>query len=377
MTAPARPRVLHLGYEDPAKPGSGGGAVRTHEVNSRLAEEFDVTVVSARFPGCRTQTRGGVTYTHAGWSDAYAPAVMSYFAVQTRLVQRYRPDLVVEDFGAPISTWGLPRTTRVPVVGVVQWLFARDKARQYRLPLRAVEDAGLRAHRTLVAVSDDLGAELRTRNPAATVHVVHNGLPADAFVTPPGPDRRHVRYLGRLEDAQKGVGLLLDAWARAVRAGRVPAGTELQLGGSGPDEAALVAAARRLGVDDSVRFVGPVRADRRFAWLADAALVAMPSRYETFGMVAAESLAVRTPVVAFDIACLRSLVDDRTGRTVPAFDVDAYAAALGDLLADPDGRDRLGAAGRDRVGPLTWDAAAQAQAAVYREAMARRRDPRG
>lgn len=363
--------MLHLGFEDPRKPGAGGGAVRTHEINSRLADRYDITVVSARFPGCTPYEAEGVRYTHAGAADTYLLAVPSYFLAQPWTVRKHRPDLVVEDFGAPISTWGLPRATSRPVVGVVQWLFAEEKGRQYHLPLAGIERSGVRAHRRLVAVSDDLGDRLRTLSPGAQVDVVPNGLPPAAFTTPQTGARRHVKYLGRLEDAQKGLGLLLEAWARATTSGAVPPGVELHLGGIGPDGRRLQDRAAALGVTGSVRFVGAIAHEERFAWLADAAFVAMPSRYETFGMVAAESLAVGTPVVAFDIDCLRTLVTDGTGRRVPAFDVPAFAAALGELATDRPLRERLGAQGVRHVQHLTWDNAAAAQAAVYDEVLGR------
>ena len=50
-----RPRVLHLGFEDPQRPGAGGGSVRTHEINRVLARDFDITVVCCRYPGSRTR----------------------------------------------------------------------------------------------------------------------------------------------------------------------------------------------------------------------------------------------------------------------------------------------------------------------------------
>lgn len=364
----ARPRILHLGYEDPRKPGAGGGSVRTEQINTRLARDFEIVVACARFPGCEPYTQDGVRYVHLGAGTGRDLSAATYFAAQWGAVRRYAPDLVVEDFGAPISTWGLPRTTSVPVVGVVQWLFAAEKSRQYHLPFDRIERYGLSAHRTLIAVSDDLGSRLRERNPRADVHVVPNALPPEAFATPSDGPREGIRYLGRIEDAQKGLSLLLRAYASAVRA---PGGIaqDVLVAGEGPDRGALEALAADLGIADRVHFVGPVAAADRFAWLAAAELVAMPSRYETFGMVAAESMAVHSPVVAFDIDCLRNLVHDDAGRRVPAFDVEAYAAALRELGADATLRSSLGRRGGADVAHLTWDNAAEDQGRVYRAAL--------
>ena len=74
--------------------------------------------------------------------------------------------------------------------------------------------------------------------------------------------------------------------------------------------------------------------------LASADVVVMPSRYETYGLVAAEALAVATPVVAFTIPCLRNVVDDgRTGVLVDAFDVAAFAEGWRGLSATRPGAD--------------------------------------
>ena len=108
-------------------------------------------------------------------------------------------------------------------------------------------------------------------------------------------------------------------------------------------------------------FVGHIAPADRFELLASATLVAMPSRYETYGLVAAEALAVGTPVVAFDIPCLRSIVAGAGGVLVPAFDTRAYAQALVDTLGDDDLRSRLGSAGRETVGHLRWDDVAEKQ----------------
>ncbi len=369
---PPRPKVLHLGYEDPRRPGAGGGSVRTHEINQRLADRYDITVVCARYRGCRPRVEDGVHYVHsgvAGGGDFVER--LAYFATLPVASLRYRSNLVVEDFGAPFSSVAVPWMTRRPVVGVVQWLFAAEKSKQYHLPFSWVETIGVRSHRRLVAVSDDLGATLAKRNPAAEVTVIANGLDEGAFASY-DVARSGIGYLGRLEIAQKGLDLLLESYARIGPT----VVQDLYLAGDGPDRQALVELAARLGIADRVHFVGRVPADERFEWLAGCDLVAMPSRYETFGMVAAESLAVRTPVVAFDIACLRALVDNSVGARVEPFDVAQFAAALEALATSPDRRRRLGEAGPSRVAGLNWDELANAQSDVYAEMLQAKEKPR-
>jgi glycosyltransferase involved in cell wall biosynthesis len=358
--ADSRRRVLHLGFEDPLRPGAGGGSIRTHEINRRLTERFDITVVCARYPGCRSRMDDGVRYVHIGVARGYMPSLLSYFAALPWALARYDSDLVVEDFAAPFSSVAVPWMTRRPVIGVVQWLFAREKADQYSLPFHLVERIGVRSHRDLVAVSEDLGADLAARNPQARVTVVPNGLPEAAFA-PRTRARAAAVYLGRLETAQKGLDLLLEAWSA------LPPGfnADLIIAGDGPDEEALRAMADRLGLNQRVHFVGRVAAEDRFDLLASAEIVVMPSRYETFGMVAAEALAVATPVVGFAIPCLRGLVDDTTGILVEPFDTAALAAAIESLLRNRAHARTLGGAGPAVVAGLRWDRLADQQADVY------------
>lgn len=358
--------MLHLGFEDPRRPGAGGGSVRVHEINRRLAAHFDITVVCARYPGCSERIEDGVRYRHVGLPLGYFGSLLTYFLAIPWVLWSDHSELVVEDFAAPFSSVAVPWITRRPVIGVVQWLFAREKAEQYRVPFNLIEDIGLRSHRELIAVSSDLADQLRRRNPTAEVTVISNGLDDEAF-KPRSLPRSNSLFLGRLEIAQKGLDLLIDAFARVADA----TDSDLVLAGDGPDEAAVKELVTRRGLGARVRFHGRAPSDTRFDLLAGADVVVMPSRYETFGMVAAESLAVGTPVVAFDIPCLRNLVDDFTnGVLVAPFDVEGFAESWVKLLTDANLRRRLGDAGPQAVAALHWDALAELQAEVYLRVMA-------
>ena len=108
------------------------------------------------------------------------------------------------------------------------------------------------------------------------------------------------------------------------------------IAGEGHDEARVRREVKRLGLDDRVRFVGWVRGEEKARLLAEARAVAMPSRMETFGIVAVEGFAAATPVVAFAIPSLREVVPEGAGFAVEPFDVEAYAQRLLQVCTDAE-----------------------------------------
>jgi glycosyltransferase involved in cell wall biosynthesis/4-amino-4-deoxy-L-arabinose transferase-like glycosyltransferase len=357
---PVRLRILHLAFDDPRRPGSGGGAVRNHEVNRRLARHHQVTAVTVTYPGARERVEDGVHYLPVGLSLGYYGAILTYFAMLPLVVWTRRFDLLVEDFAAPFGSVLVPLWARGKIIAQVQWLSADEKSRQYHLPFFLTERWGARAHRLLIAVSGNVGERLRQMNPGGEVVILPNGLERSALRAS-GRGRKDALFLGRLEIKGKGLDMLLRAFAAI--SGHTDA--NLVIAGDGPDRQALAELVRLLRLEDRVTLLGRIDGPARFELLASAQVVCMPTRYESFGLVALEALACATPVLAFDIPAMRELLTPEASVIVPAFDVDAYARALAELLACPKRCRRMGAAGRRRARGFDWDRIAERQEQVY------------
>jgi D-inositol-3-phosphate glycosyltransferase len=131
--------------------------------------------------------------------------------------------------------------------------------------------------------------------------------------------------------------------------------------------------AARLGVAGRVSFVGAVSHERLPEYYAAADVTVMPSSYESFGLVAVESLACGRPVVATRIGGLRTIVHDgETGLLVPWRDPALFAEALGRVLGDAALRARLAAAARASVTHFGWDHIAEQHLGLYADVLAER-----
>ena len=136
------------------------------------------------------------------------------------------------------------------------------------------------------------------------------------------------------------------------------------------DAPRLQALAAELGVADRVAVLAP-RPQAELAALYRAAdAVVMPSRSESFGLVALEAQACGTPVVAADVGGLRAAVGPASGTLVSSYEADEYAAALAPFLADPAHGAAAGAAGVEHARKFSWDRAADAALDVYTTAAA-------
>lgn len=107
-----------------------------------------------------------------------------------------------------------------------------------------------------------------------------------------------------------------------------------------------------------IEVLGRVPLDRVKQLLTQSCLLCLPSRFEPFGIAVLEAFAVQIPAVVTRLGALEYLVTDgETGRVVPPGDVPALAAALTELLSDPEKSRRFGQAGhRFAREHCTWEA---------------------
>jgi alpha-1,3-rhamnosyl/mannosyltransferase len=162
---------------------------------------------------------------------------------------------------------------------------------------------------------------------------------------------------------------LVEAFAR-VRASH-PEAVLVLPGAEGEDERQLRLQldGDRHGLGGAVRRLGRIP-DADVAGLLElAAIVAVPSRYEGFGLPVLEAMAAGVPVVAADATALPEVVG-AAGVLVRPGDVGGWAAAIDRLLADEPERARLARAGRERAATFTAAANAEGFADLYRRALA-------
>ena len=196
--------------------------------------------------------------------------------------------------------------------------------------------------------------------------IIPNGteLPP-AGAAPPAeldPDRPAVVTVARLVYA-KGIDILLEAWVQAETGNAL-----LYIVGDGPERAAMELLAERLGIADSVRFVGFTR--QVPAWYRAADLMVIASRYEGGPYTVAEALLSDCPVISTDVGYVAENIPARW--LAKDFDPQTLAQLLSAALADPQQLRADYVDSFERAGEcLTLDAMASATWQVYQRALGR------
>jgi D-inositol-3-phosphate glycosyltransferase len=184
--------------------------------------------------------------------------------------------------------------------------------------------------------------------------------------------RRVLLFVGRIQPL-KGADLAV----RCLASLDDPSVTLVVVGGpSGADGAVELARvhalASDLGVADRVRWVEPQPHDALADFYRAADVCLVPSRAESFGLVALEASACATPVVAASVGGLRSLVDDgETGFLVDGRDPADYAAPVAMLLDDADLASAMGASASSRSRRYSWSITAGRLRRLYGDLVAR------
>jgi D-inositol-3-phosphate glycosyltransferase len=121
-----------------------------------------------------------------------------------------------------------------------------------------------------------------------------------------------------------------------------------------------------LGLHDQVEFVEPLPHHILSTYYRAADVVVVPSRSESFGLVALEAAACGTPVVASAVGGLQSLVDHgHTGFLLDRRNPVDVAKAIAEILDSPQLADTMGAAAAERAARYTWGFAAARLRRLY------------
>jgi glycosyltransferase involved in cell wall biosynthesis len=376
---------------DPGVPpfGTKGASVHVQEMlRAFLRRGATVTLISPRLENVAPADLAAITHValpsdtgrdaeaRAAWAIETNEVVTAALAAAGPVDFVYeRHALFAHGAMAFAAARGLPSALEVnaPLI--------EEQARHRSLPLPAVAEAV--AQRVfaeagaLLAVSPGVADYLARFRPGRQgVHVVDNGVDPARFAAAAAARQPwaagcgrplRIGFLGTLKPWH-GVEGLVDAFARLVCADPTVAtpalDAELQLIGDGPQRAALLERAHRLGV--GARLQAPGALDPAAVPAALAALDVGVAPYpagEGFyfsPLKLFEYMAAGLPLVTTDVGHLRHLVQDGVdGLIVPADDPDTLASALRRLAGDAALARRLGAAARRRaVDHCSWDAVA-------------------
>ncbi|MQA88827.1 MAG: glycosyltransferase [Gemmatimonas sp.] len=353
-------RVLHCIYDDPGNPWvAGGGSVRVYEIYRRLADRLrSITVATGTFPGAREEEIEGVGYKRLGFATPYALSRLSYSYAASRLLSSGAYDVAVYDF----STYTPLRIPGNRAIGITVHHLTGETALSRWGPVLGRMVVGqeirrLRRGRFFSATSRATEGRLRALlGPEAEIHLIQAGVPDELFVQP-RREADYLLYFGRLDWVHKGLDVLLRAMAAVIR---TDPDVRLKVAGRGKDADRVLEAAQELGIRDNVELVGAVDDGTRAELLAGAQAMLMPSRFEGFGMAAAEAMAAGVPLIASRAGSLPEVVDPPEGGVlVPVGDSDALARATIELLHDDTRRRELSRTARLSAERFRWDRVAE------------------
>ena len=356
-------------------PTKGGTAVWAAEVYRRLGAK-EIHIVTADVPGAaevdavHPNTIHRLNLRRVSWLRPESLAMYArLFFKSLALALTHRFDAVHAFRALPegLVAWAVARLTLRPLViyahGEELTTWGRGRRRRpMRFALRHADRVIANSEFTrdeLVKLDVD-PARIVLIYPGVDVARFRPGLSCDDLRTSIGlrPGQRLILSVGRLS-RRKGFDMVVRSLPELVREG---IDARYALIGIGEDRRYLAELASELGVAERVHLLGHVDAGELPRWYNACDVFAMPNREingdtEGFGMVFIEAAACGKPAIAGQAGGTgAAVVEGLTGHRVDGSQPMGVAAALHQVLADPDSTTSLGSAALDRVrGEFDWD----------------------
>jgi len=192
------------------------------------------------------------------------------------------------------------------------------------------------------------------------VRIVYQGVDVEHFL-PSKCEGKRVLFVGRLHE-RKGIDRILKAWEKVHKEDK---DAKLLVAGKGEFEEQYKKMASKLGLKDSVEFLGHVTEEELPGLYTSSSLFVMPSYYEAFGLVTLEAMAAGLPVLATDTGIAPEAIEK--GKNGYLIDDDDMADRILEVLSS-DKMKAMGHRSRRIVEEkFTWDKTALGTIEVYKE----------
>lgn len=345
-----RLRIIYLDFDDIRNPLLAAGQARaTVEVGKRLVEKgHKVTVVCSRYPGYKDRKEFGMYYKHIGIGTGNIKLNnLLYILFLPFTVVKLQGDVVIECFTAPISTLFSPLFTKIPVVALPSMFNAREFEKKYRLPFSAIEKFGLKFYKYILPYSDVDEGKVKSINPQIQSKIVKQGV-GEEYLIIKRQSAKHILFLSRFDIEQKGIDLLLKAYAKVKKDLNLP----LVIAGHGPDENKIKKLINGLKIENSVVIAGSAYGEKKEKLMKESLFVAFPSRHDELSLWTLEAMAASLPIVCFDIPESKWM-DDNVSLKAKPFNVSEYAKAMV-LAADEKKNRQMGLAAKKLAKKFSW-----------------------
>ena len=343
-------KILHCIYDHTGNPWvAGGGAVRACELNRRLADRHDVTVVCGKYPGAKDYRENGLQFRFVGTPrNNYLLSTFSYAYHAACFIRASKTDfdVIIEDFAAynPLFSF-LHNKNAVLQVHQKEGLHILRKYLLLGVPFYFLERFYPRFFRNSLTVSEISKKKFSLPDDSP---VIQNGFDDIYLSVPEKPEDEYVLFLGRLEIDSKGLDILLDAWRNLT-------GIPLKIAGRGKDEKKMKEKINGFGISDSASLLGFVQGQEKIDYISRSKFMVIPSRFEGQPIVILEAAALGKAVVVSDIPELSCAKEEGFGISFRTEDATDLAEKITKLWHDKSLRKEMGQQGREFAKVFSWD----------------------
>ncbi len=369
-------KILVLNYEYP--PLGGGGGHRSRAIATGYARDHEVYFLTSGWQSFGISRENGYTLnqlstgrkrTHICTTPEMLVFVIKAWRELDKIFKEQRFDRVHVFFGVPTGLLLFhPKLKKIPAMlwacgSDVPW---HNKERFWLLYLLLTPLIKLiwKKSASVVCNSEDLKAEINHFSPELPVKVIPNGVDTDTFRPSAARPERPFTVLcaGRLIPLKR-TEVLIQAAALLKSSG---SDVRIKIAGEGAERAALAALTAKLGVTDTVVFLGDVPREQMPQVYREADLFAHMSRIEGMSNAILEAMASGLPVIASAAGGAAQLIKD-CGTTLTESTADNLAKAITVYIATPGLAAAHGTAAREKAETMGWEKSATQYLALLTE----------